>query len=77
MNLLEGDNVSGLTSAIVCLFYVGGSFGSLAAAPLSDRYGRKFAIAVGALITLIGTAILAGSVNPAMFIVFRFIVGFE
>lgn len=66
----------GITSAIVCLFYVGGVFGSLAAAPLSDRYGRKLTIFVGAVITLIATAILAGSVNAAMFIVFRFFVGF-
>jgi len=61
---------------MVCLFYVGGTFGSLAAAPISDHFGRKPAVFVGALITIIGTALLAGSVNPAMFIVFRFVVGF-
>lgn len=76
MGLLTSPNADGLISAIVCLFYAGGVFGALAAAPISDRWGRKPAVIVGAVINLIGTALMAGSVNPAMFIVFRFVCGF-
>ena len=76
MGLLTAKNANGLISAITCLFYAGGCFGSLAAAPMSDRSGRKPTIFVVSLITLIATALLAGSVNPAMFIVFRFVTGF-
>ena len=76
MNLVTGKNAAGILSAMVCLFYVGGTFGSIMAAWLSDRYGRKPAVFVGCAITLVGSAALAGSASPAMFIVFRFVVGF-
>ena len=40
-----------------------------------DRYGRKSGIALGATVSVIGAALQAGSVNPAMMIVARLIVG--
>ncbi|KAK6385533.1 hypothetical protein LTS17_001101 [Exophiala oligosperma] len=76
MGLLTRSNASALISAITCLFYVGGTFGSLAAAPLADRWGRKVAVLVGSVITLFATALQAGAINPAMFIASRFIGGF-
>ncbi|RFU26560.1 hypothetical protein B7463_g9775, partial [Scytalidium lignicola] len=42
---------------------------------IADKWGRKVAISVGAALTLIAGAFLAGSMNVAMFIVFRFVSG--
>ncbi|KAH8901429.1 MFS transporter [Thozetella sp. PMI_491] len=64
-----------LLSVIVGLFYAGGFVGAIISAPLSDRFGRRWAALVGAVSTLVVNAILAGSVNPGMFIAFRFLVG--
>lgn len=43
---------------------------------LMCRFGRKWTVIVASIILLISTACLAGSVNIAMFIVFRFFAGF-
>lgn len=75
MGLLTRSDASSLISAITCLFYVGGTFGALAAAPLADHWGRKIAVLAGSGITLFGTALQAGAINAAMFIASRFIVG--
>ncbi|KAJ5813675.1 uncharacterized protein N7503_000425 [Penicillium pulvis] len=53
-------------SAFIGVFFVG---------ILADRWGRKRAIAVGAILTLISGALLSASVNVAMFIAFRFLSG--
>lgn len=42
---------------------------------MSDRFGRKLTAALGNGIILVSGALLTGSVNPAMFIVFRFFNG--
>lgn len=40
-----------------------------------ERYSRKYTIQFGALIQIIGGALCAGSINVAMFLAGRFIVG--
>jgi MFS family permease len=57
------------------LFYAGGVFGAILSTYLADSIGRKWTAAIGSVILVVSTACLAGSVNIAMFIVFRFFVG--
>lgn len=45
-------------------------------ADVSDRWGRKAANAVAAILLIIGNALQAGSVHIAMFFVGRYVVGF-
>ncbi|EXJ77940.1 hypothetical protein A1O3_09099 [Capronia epimyces CBS 606.96] len=76
MGLNTNPNAAAIIGAIPSLYFAGGFFGAICCEYIADRWGRKPAIAVGAVTTLISTAILAGSVNIAMFIAFRFINGF-
>lgn len=57
------------------LYQAGGFLGVLTVSWFADRWGRRFAIGISALITLISGAFLAGSVHVAMFIAFRFFSG--
>lgn len=57
------------------LFQTGGVIGTLLLPWISDRYGRKWGIAVSAILAIISGAVLAGSTNIAEFIVFRLIAG--
>ncbi|RFU26446.1 hypothetical protein B7463_g9886, partial [Scytalidium lignicola] len=75
MGLDTAPNADQLLGAMNALFYIGGIIGGFLAGFLSDKYGRKFTVLFGAAITLVATALTAGSVNIAMFIVFRAIVG--
>jgi hypothetical protein len=75
MGLDTAPNADQLLGAMNALFYIGGMIGGFLAGFLSDKYGRKFTVLFGAAITLVGTALTAGSVNIAMFIVFRAVVG--
>ncbi|OAL56033.1 MFS transporter [Pyrenochaeta sp. DS3sAY3a] len=76
MGLDTASNAADLIGAMNALFFVGGLFGSLITGHAADKFGRRMMIIVGAVIVLISTALLAGSVNMAMFIVFRFTQGF-
>lgn len=49
--------------------------GSLLQAPISNKFGRRSANAVGAFIIILASAISAGAVNVAMFIAGRVITG--
>ncbi|OQU99467.1 hypothetical protein CLAIMM_05097 [Cladophialophora immunda] len=75
MGLLTAPNAADLIGAMNGLFYAGGFVGAMCIGKISDRYGRKFSITLGAIVILISNALLAGSVNPPMFIVFRFFQG--
>lgn len=75
MGLATNPNATGLIGTMTGLFYAGGVFGCILNAYLADKIGRKLTIMTGAIILTIGTACLSGSVNVAMFIVFRFFVG--
>ncbi|KAL4801189.1 general substrate transporter [Aspergillus unguis] len=55
--------------------YIGGCLGSLFAGSVADWYGRRTAIWLGAVITIIGAVIQAAAVHIAMFIIGRVIIG--
>ncbi|KAK5461146.1 hypothetical protein LTS15_003209 [Exophiala xenobiotica] len=58
------------------VFFTGSLFGLYYQAYICDRFGRKMSLANAAVFTIIGGAMLAGSVHIAMLIVFRFVAGF-
>ncbi|KAH6682914.1 hexose transporter [Halenospora varia] len=66
--------------ALLGLVNAAQSIGSVASLPLvgffSDKFGRKPVLLVGIIMIIIATAIQSASVNLAMFVVSRFIVGF-
>ena len=57
------------------LFQAGGLLGTLSCIWTADKYGRRMALFMNAVITLVGGALQAGSVDIAMFIAFRFVTG--
>jgi len=75
MGLATNPNAESLIGTMTGLFYAGGVIGVIINAYLVDKIGRRWTTAVGALILTISTGCLAGSVNIAMFIVFRFFSG--
>jgi len=75
MGLDTNPHADQLFGAMNSLFYIGGLFGGFMAGYLSDIYGRKRVVLGGAALALVSQALTAGSVNIAMFIVFRFFVG--
>ncbi|KAK7892203.1 hypothetical protein LTR67_007299 [Exophiala xenobiotica] len=76
-NLLTATGIKAdLVAAMNAVFYTGGVFGLITSSLLIDRLGRKNSLRIGATVTVIAQALLAGSVNVGMFIVFRFFSGF-
>lgn len=49
--------------------------GSIVSTFLPEVFGRRMAVFLGAILATIGGALQAGSVNMAMFIVFRLVAG--
>jgi MFS family permease len=73
-NLLTESGIkANLVAAMNAVFYTGGVTGLVTISVIIDRLGRKNSLRVGAVLTIIAQALLAGSVNNAMFIVFRWI----
>lgn len=64
-----------IIGAISALFCAGAAFGALIQGYTSDKYGRRPALVTGGIVSVVGTAIVAGSVNMPMLFVFRFITG--
>lgn len=75
MGLLTAPNAADLIGTMNGLFFAGGFIGVIGAGKAADKWGRKTMIIAGTIIILISNALLAGSVNVAMFIVFRFTQG--
>jgi MFS family permease len=57
------------------LYQAGGVIGTLSLPIVADKYGRKAAIAISAILIIISGAFMAGSINIGEFIFFRFISG--
>ncbi|OQV08812.1 hypothetical protein CLAIMM_13028 isoform 2 [Cladophialophora immunda] len=70
------SNATDLTGAINGLFQAGGLFGALSCIKSADWLGRRKAILAAAIVTIIGGALQAGSVDIGMYIVMRFVTGF-
>ena len=75
MGLETASNASQLIGAITALFYAGGVVGAFCNGWMSNRFGRRASVLGGALMVLFSGALLTGSVNIVMFIVFRFFNG--
>lgn len=76
MKLDTAPNSEAMIGAMNALFYTGGVIGSFFAGWSSKRFGRKFSTGLGNVLLIISGALMTASVNPAMFIVFRFVSGF-
>ncbi|KAK3696007.1 hypothetical protein LTR37_018225 [Vermiconidia calcicola] len=68
-------DAANITGAMNGLFQAGGLFGTLSCIWTADYFGRRMALCINAVITVIGGALQAGSVSNSMFIVMRFITG--
>lgn len=75
LGLDTAPNKESLIGAINGLFYAGGVVGSFIAVYVSNRWGRKPATAAGNLLLMVSNAVMTGSYNAPMFIVFRFLAG--
>lgn len=60
------SNATSLISTMNGLYQVGGFFGVFTVSYFADNWGRRVAIGVSALVTVLSGALLAGSVNVAM-----------
>lgn len=64
-----------ITGAINGVFCAGGICGALLVGWMCEARGRKQTMNLGALTTVVGSAVQTGSVDVAMFLVARFITG--
>ncbi|KAK9480266.1 putative lactose permease [Lipomyces japonicus] len=71
--MTSAGSSTGLTFAI---YNIGSVPASFIAGPVNDRFGRRWGMFTGSSIIIIGTCIMAPSVNRAMFLVGRFLLGF-
>ncbi|KAK5017023.1 hypothetical protein LTR60_002122, partial [Cryomyces antarcticus] len=69
------SDATSLISTMNGLYQAGGLLAVFSISWFADTWGRKAAISASAVITLVSGALLAGSVNITMFIVFRFTSG--
>lgn len=74
-NLDTRSDATDLISTTNGIFQTGGVIGTLLLPIASDKFGRKWGIAISAILAVISGAGLAGSVHIGMFIAFRFIAG--
>lgn len=73
---LTAGNSTSLIGATNGTFYAGGFCGVFFGAWLADKFGRKRALALNCILSIVWLALLAGSVKMAMFITFRFVHSF-
>lgn len=63
MGLDTASNATQLLGAIGALFFGGGVFGCFIGSYFADRWGRKSAMILGAVLQIVSAALLTGSVN--------------
>ena len=61
----------------VAIVFVGSVIAMPFAGPMCDRLGRKWGIAITAMIAIAGAAIQSAAVHEAMFCIGRMLVGFS
>lgn len=71
----KSDHTASILGGISALFCAGAAFGAVDQGFTGDWVGRVKALQIGANISVIGTAVIAGSVNIPQLFVFRFITG--
>lgn len=77
MGLEEGtSHTNAILGAINGVYAAGGAIGCVFNMWSSEKLGRKRSIQLGCIISIVGAAIMTGSVDIPMFIVARFIMGF-
>jgi MFS family permease len=69
--LIDTKSNTALVGATLGVFYAGGFTGTLIMTWVADTYGRKMALSVASIISILSSALIAGSVHIAMFLVFR------
>lgn len=69
------SNANDILGAINGLFQAGGLLGTLSCIATADRYGRRKAILIAAVICIVGGGFQSGSVHIAMYLVARLITG--
>jgi MFS family permease len=60
-----------LIGAISGIYFAGAIFGTVGTSYVADRWGRKTALAVAAIVSIVCNALVAGSVHIAMLLIFR------
>ena len=65
-----------IASPVFLIYVVGQCAGACFAGPASERFGRRWGMAIGCFIILVGAAIITASQNRSMFMGGRFILGF-
>lgn len=68
---------SSLNGGIVSGYYAGSAVGSAVASWSMDGISRRWSLLLGSTVSVIGAAVQAGAVNPAMMIVGRALSGFS
>lgn len=77
MDLMEDtSHANAIIGAINGVYAAGGAFGCVFNMCNPERLGRKRSIQLGSMFSIVGAAIMTGSVDIPMFIVARFIMGF-
>ncbi|KAL2830661.1 sugar transporter [Aspergillus pseudoustus] len=71
------DPNSAARGGIVSSFTGGAILGALSVSFLADGYGRKRTVFIGAVVSILGSALQGGAVNVAMVIAGRLIAGFS
>ncbi|GAA6019156.1 hypothetical protein JCM10207_006563 [Rhodosporidiobolus poonsookiae] len=66
-------NANAISGAITGLYQAGGLIGNFASGWTSDKFGRRLAIFIGAVLVVIGGVLQTASVHIGMFMVGRFI----
>jgi MFS family permease len=64
-----------ILGAVNALFFFGACAGAIGGGPLADKIGRKWTLFTASLVSIIGGALVAGSVHVAMLIVVRILQG--
>ncbi|UZP36718.1 hypothetical protein NXS19_004534 [Fusarium pseudograminearum] len=70
-----GSPTGALLGFFNAAYPLGGILGSSAISPVADTFGRRCGIAFGAALCCVGAAIQGASINIAMFIISRVIIG--